>query len=89
MSKEETGGQQGQDTEQPTQASEYDKFRAAEYSQLRSRFYRKYPINHESDWSFEDKLFDKLDVLEFNLKTEELAHQETLKAWRKLQKSLR
>ena len=73
----ETGGSE-------VQTSQYNKFRAGEYSQLRSRFYKKYPINYDDDWSFADKLFNKLDTLEFNLKTEELAHQETLKVWREL-----
>ena len=73
----ETGGSE-------IQTSQYNKLRTAEYLNLRKRFYAKYPLKHGCDFTFEDVVIDKLESLEFNLKTEELAHQETLKAWREL-----
>ena len=70
------------------ETSQYNKLRTEEYSHLRNRFYAKYPIDHDCDFTFEDVIFNKLETLEYNLKTEELAHQATLKEWRKLQESL-
>lgn len=73
---EKIGGQQ--------KISEYNKLRTAQYLHLRSRFFAKYPINHDCDFTLEDEIFNKLETLEYNLKTEEIAHQETLRAWRTL-----
>ena len=49
------------------QTSQYNKLRTAEYLQLRKRFFTKYPINHDCDFTFEDMVLDKLESLEAEL----------------------
>ncbi len=45
----------------PEAQIEYNKVRANEFLNLRSRFYKRFPINHNCDEAFEDAVFREFD----------------------------